>query len=118
MSLQTFWDRSGQVWATGGYWGKMAGIFVSTGTIGGGQETTALNALSTLTYHGIIYVPLGYTKAFAQMADVSEPRGGSAWGAGTLAGPQGERQPSERELEIARIQGEWFYKTVARYASN
>lgn len=93
----------------------MAGIFVSTASIGGGQETTALNAISTLAHHGIIYVPFGYAKAFPQMADLSEVRGGSAWGAGTIAAADGSRQPSARELELATIQGEHFYHTVAKY---
>lgn len=114
--LQVFWDKSGGQWAKGGYWGKMAGIFVSTGTIGGGQESTAIAAMSTLAHHGIIYVPFGYAKAFPLMSDVSEVRGGSAWGAGTIVGGDGSRQPSAKELEIATIQGEAFYQTVAKYS--
>ncbi|SPJ71468.1 related to 1,4-Benzoquinone reductase [Fusarium torulosum] len=93
----------------------MAGIFVSTASQGGGQETTAQNAISTLTHHGIIYVPFGYAKAFGQLTDLSEVRGGSAWGAGTFAGADGSRQPSAKELEIAQIQGENFYQTVAKF---
>jgi len=58
---------------------------VSTATQGGGQETTALSMMSTFAHHGIIYVPLGYKTVFGQMADNSATRGGSAWGAGTLA---------------------------------
>ncbi|KAM0349660.1 hypothetical protein ACHAPU_003489 [Fusarium lateritium] len=110
---KAFWDQTGKQWASGGFWGKMAGIFVSTASQGGGQETTAQNAISTLTHHGIIYVPFGYAKAFGQMTDLSEVRGGSAWGAGTFAGADGSRQPSAKELEIAQIQGEHFYQTVA-----
>lgn len=82
---KAFWDSTGKQWQTGGYWGKYAGIFVSTATPGGGQESTVINALSTLTHHGIIYVPLGYKTTFPLLADLSEVRGGSPWGAGTFA---------------------------------
>ncbi|KAK0632600.1 quinone oxidoreductase [Immersiella caudata] len=111
---KAFWDKSGKQWSTGGFWGKYAGVFLSTASMGGGQESTAISAMSTLAHHGIIYVPLGYAKAFAQMTDLSEPHGGGPWGAGTLAGPDGSRQPSDREKEVATIQGEEFYKTVAK----
>ncbi|KAJ4173319.1 flavodoxin-like fold protein [Fusarium falciforme] len=90
---KAFWDKTGKQWASGGFWGKMAGIFVSTASLGGGQETTAQNAISTLTHHGIIYVPFGYAKAFGLLTDLTEVRGGSAWGAGTFAGADGSRQP-------------------------
>ena len=93
----------------------MAGLFLSTASMGGGQESTAIAAMSTLAHHGIIYVPFGYAKAFPQMSDLSEPRGGGPWGAGTLAAGDGSRQPSAKELEIATIQGEHFYHTVAKY---
>jgi NAD(P)H dehydrogenase (quinone) len=82
---KVFWDSTGQQWATGGFWGKYAGIFVSTASHGGGQESTNIAAMSTLAHHGIIYVPLGYAKAFAQITDLSEVHGGSPWGAGTFA---------------------------------
>ena len=82
---RAFWDQTGGIWATGGYWGKYAGLFVSTGTLGGGQESTALAAMSTLAHHGLIYVPLGYKTTFGQLANLNEIHGGSAWGAGTFA---------------------------------
>lgn len=82
---KAFWDSTGKQWQTGGYWGKYAGVFVSTATPGGGQESTVINALSTLAHHGIIYVPLGYKTTFPLLADLSEVRGGSPWGAGTFA---------------------------------
>ena len=63
----------------------MAGVFISTATQGGGQESTALAAMSTLAHHGIIFVPLGYKTTFGILSDLSEVRGGSAWGAGTFA---------------------------------
>jgi len=111
---KTFWDATGGQWGTGGYWGKFAGIFVSSASLGGGQESTAIAAMSTLTHHGIIYVPLGYAKSFAQLTNLSEVHGGSPWGAGTFAGSDGSRQPSALELEVATIQGEAFGKTVSK----
>lgn len=82
---KAFWDQTGGQWATGGYWGKYAGLFVSSGTLGGGQESTALAAMSTLAHHGWIYVPLGYKPVFAQLSNLQEIHGGSPWGAGTFA---------------------------------
>jgi NAD(P)H dehydrogenase (quinone) len=82
---KAFWDTTGGQWASGGYWGKYAGVFVSSGTMGGGQESTVIAAMSTLTHHGIIYVPLGYKTSFPILGNVSEVRGGSPWGAGTFS---------------------------------
>lgn len=82
---KAFWDKTGGQWQSGAYWGKYAGLFVSTASQGGGQESTALAAMSTLAHHGIIYVPLGYKTTFGILTDLSEVRGGSAWGAGTFA---------------------------------
>jgi NAD(P)H dehydrogenase (quinone) len=111
---KAFIDTTGGLWAKGDLYGKYVGVFVSTGTQGGGQEVTALNAMSTFVHHGMIFVPLGYKNAFGILADGSEVRGGSPWGAGTFAGGDGSRQPSEKEKELARIQGETFYQTVSR----
>lgn len=113
---RSFWDSTGGLWQTGGLWGKYAGVFVSTGGPGGGQESTVIAAMSTFAHHGVIYVPLGYAKAFAQITNVKEVHGGSPWGAGTFAG-DGTRQPSELELEIATIQGEAFGNTVSKVTS-
>jgi NAD(P)H dehydrogenase (quinone) len=82
---KAFWDTTGGQWASGGYWGKYAGVFVSTATPGGGQESTVIASLSTLAHHGIIYVPLGYKTSFPLLANLDEVRGGSPWGAGTFA---------------------------------
>lgn len=82
---KAWWDKTGSIWAKGGFWGKYAGLFVSTGTLGGGQESTAIAAMSTLAHHGLIYVPLGYKTAFPLLTNLSEIHGGSAWGAGTFA---------------------------------
>jgi len=111
---KAFWDRTGGVWMSGGYWGKYAGVFVSSGTPGGGQESTALAAMSTLSHHGIIYVPLGYKTAFPLLGNLEQVHGGSPWGAGTFAGADGSRQPSALEIEIAETQGKSFYGAVSK----
>jgi len=113
---KSFIDSTGGLWASGGLWGKYAGVFISTAGLGGGQESTAIAAMSTLAHHGIIYVPLGYAKAFAQLTNLSEVHGGSPWGAGTLSNSDGSRQPTPLELEVAEIQGKSFYETVKKVA--
>ncbi|KAF4626130.1 hypothetical protein G7Y89_g12032 [Cudoniella acicularis] len=111
---KAFWDSTGGVWQSGGLWGKYAGLFVSSGSQGGGQESTNLAAMSTLAHHGLIYVPLGAKTAVHLLRELDEVRGGSAWGAGTFSGGKGERQPSEKELELAAIQGESFWNALAK----
>ncbi|KAK6433517.1 flavodoxin-like fold protein [Oleoguttula sp. CCFEE 5521] len=110
-----FWDKTGKHWTAGAYWGKLAGVFVSVATQGGGQGETALATMSTLTHHGIIYVPLGYKPVAALLNDNSEVRGGTPWGAGTFAGDDGSRMPSGKELEIAKAQGKAFAETLAKF---
>lgn len=104
---------TGGIWTSGGYWGKKAGLFITTGTPGGGQESTAISAMSTLAHHGIIYVPLGYAKTFPDVTNLTEVHGGSPWGAGSFAGADGSRQPSELELRIATTQGQAFAETLS-----
>jgi NAD(P)H dehydrogenase (quinone) len=111
---KAFWDSTGGLWAQGALSGKYAGVFVSTGTPGGGQEATVLNSLSTLTHHGIIYVPLGYKHTFPLISNLEEVHGGSPWGAGTYAAADGSRQPTELEKSMATIQGESFWNTVSK----
>ncbi|KAL0569505.1 flavodoxin-like fold protein [Marasmius crinis-equi] len=111
---KAFWDSTGQLWAQGKLAGKYVSVFVSTGGLGGGQETTALSAISTFAHHGLIFVPLGYSQSFPQLTNLSEVHGGSPWGAGTLAGGDGSRQPSALEKETAQIQGKQFYGVVSK----
>jgi len=111
---KAFWDSTGGLWASGGLYGKYAGVFVSTGNPGGGQEATVQAVLSTFAHHGVLYVPLGYAKAFPQLTNLSEVRGGSPWGAGTFSAADGSRQPTALELELAGIQGKVFWETVSR----
>lgn len=112
--FRTFWDKTGQLWAKGELAGKYCGMFFSTASQGGGQESTAMSSMSTLAHHGIIYVPFGYSYEFETMAKLDEIRGGGPWGAGTFAGADGSRQPSERELMLARAQGKGFYQLVSK----
>ena len=73
------------IWQKGGFYGKFAGVFISTAGQGGGQESTAIAMMSTFAHNGFIYVPLGYKTTFPQQTNLEEVRGGSAWGAGTFA---------------------------------
>ena len=111
---KAFLDKTGGQWANGAFWGKYAGLFVSTGTQGGGQESTCIAAMSTLAHHGFIYVPLGYKYTFADLANLDEVHGGSPWGAGTFSAGDGSRQPSALELRVAQAQGKAFYETCAK----
>lgn len=111
---KTFLDATGQLWQSGGLHGKFGGVFTSTASQHGGIETTALTALTFFAHHGIIFVPLGYAKAFGELCTMTEVIGATPYGAGTLAGGDGSRQPSELELKVAGIQGENFALTVAR----
>ncbi|VAI06787.1 unnamed protein product [Triticum turgidum subsp. durum] len=74
---------------------------------GGGQETTALTAVTQLTHHGMLFVPVGYTHG-AGMFAMDEVKGGSPYGAGTFAGADGSRVPSDAELALAAHQGKYF----------
>lgn len=82
---KAFWDQTGGLWQKQSLYGKFAGVFISTGSLGGGQESTALASMSTLAHHGIIFVPLGYKPAGEQLGNLTEVHGGSPWGAGTFA---------------------------------
>jgi NAD(P)H dehydrogenase (quinone) len=74
---KTFIDQLGGLWQSAALYGKYFGLFVSTGTAGGGQESTAIAAMSSWVHQGMIYVPLGYGAAFPILADLSEVRGES-----------------------------------------
>jgi NAD(P)H dehydrogenase (quinone) len=101
------------LWLAGKLVGKPVSFFTSTGTQGGGQETTIMTALTQTTHHGMIYIPPGYT-AGAEMFSNEAARGGSPWGAGCLAGADGSRQPSELELSMAKSQGKYFAGTAKK----
>ncbi|KAF1883017.1 hypothetical protein Lal_00003199 [Lupinus albus] len=104
--FKAFLDATGGLWRTQQLAGKPAGIFYSTGSQGGGQETTALTAITQLVHHGMIFVPIGYTFG-AGMFEMEQVKGGSPYGAGTYAG-DGSRQPTELELQQAFHQGKYI----------
>lgn len=108
--MRNFLDQTGGLWMKGALVGKVGSVFVSTGT-GGGNESTIISFVTTLLHHGMVYAGLPY--ACPELADVSEVKGGSPWGAGTIAGADGSRKPSVKELAQARFQG----AHVARVAS-
>lgn len=105
--MKALFDATGGLWAAGALVGKPAGVFISVGTQGGGMETTAMTAVTQLTHHGMIFVPPGYSFG-PELYGLDAVRGGSPWGAGTFAGGQGERQPSDTELRYAEHQGKYF----------
>lgn len=109
--MRTFLDQTGGLWAKGALVGKIASVFTSTGT-GGGQEMTITSTWTTLAHHGMIIVPLGYSTP--ALFDVSQVGGGTPYGASTIAGGDGSRQPDTRELEIARHQGEYVAKLASK----
>jgi NAD(P)H dehydrogenase (quinone) len=101
--MRNFLDQTGRLWLGGGLIGKVGSVFTSTGTQHGGQETTITSFHTTLLHHGMIIVGVPYS--CQQIMNMDEITGGSPYGASTLAGGDGKRQPSENELEIARFQG-------------
>ncbi|GMH24319.1 hypothetical protein Nepgr_026162 [Nepenthes gracilis] len=105
--FKAFLDGTGGLWRAQRLAGKPAGIFCSVGTQGGGQETTALTAITQLAHHGMIFVPVGYTFG-GGMFEMEEVKGGTPYGAATLAGGDGSRQPTKLELEAAFHQGKYI----------
>jgi NAD(P)H dehydrogenase (quinone) len=101
--MRNFLDQTGRLWQKGSLIGKVGSVFTSTATQHGGQETTITSFHTTLLHHGMIIVGVPYS--CKQIGDMSEITGGSPYGASTLAGSDGLRQPSENELKIARFQG-------------
>lgn len=100
--MRNFLDQTGKIWVEGKLIGKVGSIFTSTGT-GGGNETTILTFIPTLLHQGMVIVGLPYS--CPELQDTSQFRGGSPYGAGTVAGADGTRQPSANELAQARFQG-------------
>jgi NAD(P)H dehydrogenase (quinone) len=101
--MQTLFDATGQLWAQGKLVGKLGSVFSSTATQHGGQETTIVHAHTFLLHQGMIITGVPYT--CQNLVNMNEITGGSPYGASTIAGSKGERQPTENELAIARFQG-------------
>jgi len=108
--VKAVWDATGGLWMKGALVGKPIGVFFSTGTQSGGQETTALTSLTNFIHHGMLFVPMGYTSQLSTNMD--EVHGGSAYGAGTYAGGDGSRKPTDLELKLAVHHGTHFSQTA------
>jgi NAD(P)H:quinone oxidoreductase type IV len=114
--MRNFLDRTGQLWARGGLVGKVGSVFTSTASQHGGQETTITSFHSTLLHHGMIIVGVPYTEE--RLLNMTEISGGSPYGASTLAGSDGSRQPTENELAIAKFQGRRVAQIARKLAAN
>ena len=112
--MRNFLDQTGGLWAKGALIGKVGSVFASTGTQHGGQETTLTSFHTTLFHHGMVVVGVPYSEP--ALVNMDEITGGSPYGATTLAGSDGSRQPSENELKIARFQGEHVAKIAKKLA--
>lgn len=112
--MRNFLDQTGKHWMSGALVGKVGSVFASTATQHGGQETTITSFHTTLFHLGFVVVGVPYScKGLLDMGEIS---GGTPYGATTLAGGDGARQPSENELAIARFQGEHVARIAQRLA--
>ena len=110
--MRNFLDQTGPLWAKGGLVGKVGGAFTSTASQHGGQEMTITSIHTTMLHHGMLIVGLPYS--FTGNTEMGEISGGTPYGASTIAGSDGSRQPSENELEGARYQGRHTAEIAAR----
>jgi len=108
--MGNFLDQAGGLWAKGALHGKVGGAFTSTATQHGGQETTLFSIITNLLHFGMVVVGLDYGHAGQMTLD--EITGGSPYGATTIAGGTGQRQPTENELQGARYQGRRIAETA------
>lgn len=113
--MRNFLDQTGELWMKGLLVGKIGSVFTSTATQHGGQETTITSFHLTLLHQGMIIVGVPYS--CQELLNINEVTGGSPYGAGTLAGSDGSRQPSENELAIARFQGAFVAKVAKKLFS-
>ncbi len=112
--MRNFLDQTGGLWMKGALVGKVGSVFASTATQHGGQESTILSFHTTLLHQGMVVVGLPY--AFQGQMRLDEITGGSPYGASTIAGGDGSRQPSANELEGARYQGRHVAQIAAKLA--
>ena len=110
--MANFLDQTGGLWMRGALNGKVGGAFTSTATQHGGQETTLFSIITNLMHLGLIVVGLDY--GFKGHMTLEEVSGGSPYGATTIAGGDGSRQPSENELDGARYQGRKIAEVAAK----
>ena len=112
--MANFWDQTGGLWAQGKLIGKVGAAFTSTASQHGGQETTLMGIHTNLLHQGMVIVGLPYS--FQGQLGTSEVMGNSPYGASTIAGGDGSRQPSAVELEGARFQGRHVAGIAAKLA--
>ncbi|MET0532577.1 NAD(P)H:quinone oxidoreductase [Microvirga sp. P5_D2] len=113
--MKNFLDQTGGHWAKGALIGKVGSVFTSTATQHGGQEATILTTIPVLLHHGMVVVGLPYS--FQGQMGVDQIRGGSPYGASTIAAGDGSRQPSEIDLDGARFQGKHVAQIAAKLAA-
>ena len=113
--MRNFLDQTGGLWMKGALVGKVGSVFASTASQHGGQETTLTTFHVTLLHHGMVIVGVPYAEQ--RLVTMTEISGGTPYGATTMAGVDGKRQPSENELAIARFQGAHVTKIAAKLAS-
>jgi NAD(P)H dehydrogenase (quinone) len=113
--MKNFIDQAGGLWATGALVGKVGSVFSSSATQHGGQESTLLTFHPVLLHLGMVVVGLPYS--FQGQMGVSEVMGNTPYGASTIAGGDGSRQPSQVELEGARYQGRHVAQIAAKLAA-
>ncbi len=110
--MRNFLDQTGGLWMKGALIGKVGSVFASTATQHGGQETTITSFHTTLLHHGMVIVGLPYSNP--ELTDMTAISGGTPYGATTLAGGDGRRQPSANELKLARAQGRRVAEIAAK----
>ncbi len=110
--MAAFLDQTGGLWQRGALEGKVGAAFTSTATQHGGQETTLLSIITNLLHFGMVIVGLPYS--FKDMMTLDEVAGGAPYGATTIAGGDGSRQPSAIELAGARYQGAVVARTATK----
>ncbi len=110
--MRNFLDQTGSLWAKGALVGKVGSAFTSTATQHGGQETTLIGMIQTLLHHGMLVAGLPY--AWTGQMTLDEISGGSPYGATTITGGDGSRQPSANELEGARFQGRYVAESAKK----
>ena len=112
--MRNFLDQTGGLWSEGKLIGKIGSVFTSTGT-GGGNETTIQSFHTTLFHHGMVVVGLPYSAP--DLGDISEVKGGSPLGAACIAGPDGSRQPADKEMALAFFQGQHVAKLACKLSA-
>lgn len=113
--MQAFFDNTAALWMSGALVGKAGGVFTSTATQHGGQETTLIGMQTFLFHMGMVVVGVPY--AAKEQMRIDEITGGSPYGSSTITGGQGERMPSANELAIARFQGRHTTQIAAKLAA-